>query len=532
MTAAQHSEAPPSVARRRNARKRARAARAVALAATSAAAMVAVSPRSWWMLAALGGFGWWARGRIDAHRDSIGETLGQRPWAIVAGLRDEYSEGERETLRMLDARVVVAIESGDVASIERLLDEVEAIVTEADAARVVHDLRAFSLCVSDRPADAARAVARAEPTAATARGWSALTRALLARTRGERDAVVSEGAERFAEHAPPVRALAAALSAPRASDAVYRAGTVRGSHRRAHESWMLRVAPDFARALPRMPSLSSAMDASWNHRSDALPIDAPRRPWRDRFTWPWLLTVGSLAALQALAFVFGAALVRAPSLGLVLVFLGPIVGLALAGALQWAAVSRARAEREARRQEHRDELVQRAHRSRESYAIERAIERGATDEAFALAWALGAPRDRALLYRKHAVALAWRGHAAESESVLARMDEDFSTFSHCAAARFEARLVSAVVAGDRAKAARYARELVDALPVSHEVERLAFAVYAATSEPALRDEALSLARGAIDLPRRAAWVHEALSRRDEEEQPVEIESAQVRGERR
>jgi hypothetical protein len=74
-------------------------------------------------------------------------------------------------------------------------------------------------------------------------------------------------------------------------------------------------------------------------------------------------------------------------------------------------------------------------------------------------------------------------------------------------ARFEARLVSAVVREDRARAEKIAREFVDTLPISLEVEALWKTVYAALVDRSLRDEARSTP---LVRAERARWLLELL----------------------
>lgn len=494
-----------AIEQRKRARTRAKLMSRGALAAGTVAAMSAMSPRSWWMLAALGAFGYWARSRVYAHRAHVGETLGQRSWAILACLWGEYSESELDALRMLDARVVLAIESGDLASVEPLLDEVEAIITDLSAAtsaqrqrrqgdvHVVHDLRAFVLAAQGQT-DAARATLR-RPAIAFRRPWWWLTMRLL----GDADAP-GELPERpnNADFTPPMRALMKLLERPQRRGAMYRSAARITEGRVAYESWMTRVAPALSDGLVPWRASSSAMDASWNRPSTAQPIAMPKRPWRDRVRSPWALTMLSLAALQALALFKGVELVRAPTQGLVLLFLVPIVGLLFAALWSWAnrrEPENARTYRYLMTHQGEPARYMTKHMTR---AVERLLRgsRGEDEralsssrEAFALTWALGSPRDQALVLRTHAVNLAWAGLHEESESVLARLDEDFATYSHTVAARFESRLVQAVMREDRARAAKIAREYVDTVAIDAEIEGLWKSVYAALIEPSLADEA-------------------------------------------
>lgn len=513
----------------------AKRARAAAIALVTSVGLLSMRPRHWWLLGAAGAFAWWARARIVAHREHVGESIGQRAWGVFAALRDEYSEGEREALRMVDARLVVAIESGDLRAIEPLIDEAEAIVTPADAARVCCDLRAFARALEGDAPGAAQCLARADDAPEIRdRGWSVLARALLARAGFASRVQPVEDFTPFAEHAPPVRALAVAVAgAPSRPAVAYRSAATALRGRRAYESWMLRMAPDFVSELPAIPALASAIDASWNRRSTALAAPDPARPWLDRFTPSWLFTVGSLALLQGLALAYGAQFVRHPTAQWMGVFMIPVVGLVVAAKLE---LSHQRARRASLRQTRAagaDRLqLPRNHRSHHAALIDeqlfvarRHLANGDPDalersrEAFSRVWSLGSPRDRALLYRTHAVHLAWLGHEHESESILARMDEDHATYAHGTAARFEARLVAAVVREDRARAAKIARERVDTLPLSMEVELLALAVYAATTDASLRDHALALHSrsgyaGAM-VERYAPWVLRALRAEDE-----------------
>lgn len=520
-----------------------RRARTAGLALATSLALLSTRPRHWWLLGAAGAFAWWARARIVAHREHVGESIGQRPWGVVAALREEYTEDEREALRMVDARLVVAIESGDLRAIEPLLDEAEAIVTPADAARVCWDLRALARALEGDPEGATQWLARAQAERAELhRGWTELTHALLARMGVASRVQPVDDLALFAEHAPPVRALAIAVAgAPSRGAAVYRSASAALRGRRAYESWTLRVAPDFVSELPAIPALASAIDASWNRRSTALAAPAPARPWLDRFTPSWLFTVGSLALLQGLALAYGVQFVRSPTVQLMVLFLIPVVGLAVAAKFELDE------QRTTRRSlgEMRDFLAQRPglhrnHRSRHAawidqqlFVARRHLARGEPDalersrDAFSRVWSLGSPRDRALLYRTHAVHLAWLGHEHESESILARMDEEHATYAHASAARFEARLVAAVVREDRARAAKIASERVDALPLCMEVELLAFAVYAATSDPSLRDEALALVGrsgwAGATVERYAPWVMRALRTGSADESLIEQE---------
>lgn len=479
-----------AIAARKRARRRGELVRRAPLAALGALAMMATPARSWWMIALAGAFGWWARGRVRAHRSSVSEMLGQRSWAIVACLQSDYTEGEIEALRLLDARLVMAVENGDLASIEPLLDEVESLVTERDASAVVCDVRAFLLALRGDRAATRAALARG-PFLAD-RPWGALARRILDEQSPDGSTTEAASIEAMLQDATPgMRALFAALDRRRASTAVYRQPARGAATRVAHASWMLRVAPSYVDALPAWASLTSAMDASWNHPSNASPITLATRPWRDRLRSPWALTMVSLALLQAFALAWGADFVRAPTAGRALLFLGPLVGLAVAGVWAWTARLR---EKNARGD--RSKLIHfappRYVRRYEHIAVERNLWAGGVERsrhALSLVWSLGAPRDRALLLRRHAVTLAWEGLADESEAVLARLDEDFASYTHTTTARFEARLVSAVVAQDRKRAEKIAREYVDTLPVSRSIEALWKCVYAALVDRSLRDEA-------------------------------------------
>lgn len=517
------SETDRAIAQRKRRQQRERLARRGALAAVTVAAMTAMNPRSWWLLAALLAFGYWARGRVYAQRAHVGEVLGQRAWAIIAQLRGDYSESELDALRMLDARVVVAIESGDLASVEPLLDEVEAIVTKSDACLAVHDLRAFVLAARGEKEAAKRSLARDE--GGVGRPWRWLTERLLgqADAKGMRDEQKEQVIDWDAT--PAMRALIELLQREPGTRAMYRSAASVTTGRVAYESWMNRVVPTLSHGLVAWGAMSSAMDASWNRPSTAQPAVMPKRPWRDRLRSPWALTILSLAALQALALFKGIELVRAPTQGLVLLFLVPIVGLALAAL--WS------------RQQSQGAINVRGHRYRDSLVgaiaarymtswVSRTIERKlqsakshwvvgprdsaltASREAFESVWALGSPRDRALVLREHAVNLAWAGLHDESESVLARMDEDYATYSHTVTARFEARLVSAVVREDRARAERIAREYVDTLAVSAEIESLWKRVYAAFVDRALRDPARAERRAQSHRVTSVRWLSELL----------------------
>jgi hypothetical protein len=530
------SETDREIAQRKRAQKRARLAQLGALAAVTVAAMTAMNPRSWWLLAALGAFGYWARGRVYAQRAHVGEVLGQRAWAIIAQLRGDYSESELDVLRMLDARVVVAIESGDLASVEPLLDEVEAIVTESDACLTVHDLRAFVLAARGRKEAAKESLARGR--GGRGRPWTWLTERMLERAdaRGETEEPGSSVIDWDAT--PAMRALIELLQREPGTRAMYRSAARVTTGRVAYESWMNRVVPTLSHGLVAWGAMSSAMDASWNRPSTAQPVTAPKRPVRDRLRSPWALTILSLAALQALALFKGIELVRAPTRGLVLLFLVPIVGLAAAAAWSWAERKSATTMRWSRS---RDALmgakparymtnwmasaIERDLQWAKSHWVAGTSERAitASREAFATVWALGSPRDRALVLREHAVNLAWAGLHEESEAVLARMDEDYATYSHTVTARFEARLVSAVVREDRARAERIAREYVDTLAVSAEIEVLWKRVYAALVDRALRDEARSAHRAQSHRVTAVRWLTELLS-----DERVRVEPGTVR----